>query len=100
MATELGAGGRGAPGVETLLATAPDLLVEGQAGFEPRGLRSDVLNNPIVRRYWSDRLVVLPTAYYACGSPFSADGARRLHDALQAAGRARRPLPFAAGAPP
>jgi iron complex transport system substrate-binding protein len=95
-----GAVGRpsGAPGIETLLATAPDLLVEGQPSAEPQGLRSDVLNSPIVRRFWGDRTVVLPTAYYACATPFSADGAKLLHDELQAtAARARRPLPFSAG---
>jgi iron complex transport system substrate-binding protein len=98
-ARNIGAGavGRpsGAPGIETLLAAAPDLLVEGQPSSEPRGLRSDVLNSPIVRRFWGTRTVVLPTAYYACATPFSADGAQLLHDELQAAAaRARQPLPF------
>jgi iron complex transport system substrate-binding protein len=91
----------GAPSIEALLAVAPELLVEGAPGFEPPGLRSDVVNNPIVRRFWGDRIVILPATYYACGTPFSADGARRLRDTLRsAAARARTPLPFARAATP
>jgi iron complex transport system substrate-binding protein len=101
VASEAGGLESGAPSIETLLAVAPALLVEGEPGFEHPGLRSNVLNNPVVRRFWDDRIVVAPAAYYACGTPFSADGARRLRDALRlAAARARTPLPFARAAAP
>jgi iron complex transport system substrate-binding protein len=91
----------GAPSLETLLAAAPELLVEGEPGFERPGLRSAVIDNPLVRRYWGDRIVITPAPYYVCGTPFSAEGARRLRDALRAAAaRARTPLPFARSAAP
>ncbi len=86
----------GAPGVETLLATAPQLLVEGEPGSEHPGLRAAVLDNPTVRRFWGDRIVIFPAAYYVCGTPFSAAGAAKLRDNLEAAAaRAAHPLPFA-----
>jgi iron complex transport system substrate-binding protein len=91
----------GAPSIERLLAVAPELLVEGEPGSEPPGLRSNVINNPVVRRFWGDRIVVMPAMYYACGTPFSADGARQLRDALRAAAaHARTPPPFARASAP
>jgi iron complex transport system substrate-binding protein len=96
VATDVAGLGRGPPGVERLLRTAPDLLVEGEPGFEPSGLRTAVVNNPIVLRFWGDRTLRVPAAYYACGTPFTADGARLLRDEMRAmAARARSPLPFA-----
>jgi iron complex transport system substrate-binding protein len=84
-----------APDVETLLATAPDLLVEGEPGFERPGRRSDVIANPTIRRFWGDRTVVIPQRYYVCGTPFSADAAATLRREMQAVERrARVPLPF------
>jgi iron complex transport system substrate-binding protein len=75
--------GAATPGVERLIATDPDLLVQGQPGAERPGLGSAVLNNPIVRRFWGDRVVVEPASYYVCGTPFSADGAARLRGEIQ-----------------
>ena len=53
-----------APDVETLLATAPILLVKGTPGVELPGRSTDVSNNPIVRRVWAGRTVIVPQAYY------------------------------------
>jgi iron complex transport system substrate-binding protein len=89
---------KGAPDVETLLAIAPDLLVEGEPGFERPGRRTDVLDNPTIRRFWGRRTVVVPQSSYLCGTPFSADAAVRLRRELQAARmRAETPLPFVTG---
>jgi iron complex transport system substrate-binding protein len=90
---------KGAPDVETLLATAPDLLVEGEPGFERPGRRTDGLDNPTIRRFWGRRTVVVPQSSYLCGTPFSAEAAVRLRREMQAARqRAQAPLPFASGA--
>jgi iron complex transport system substrate-binding protein len=74
----------GAPDVETLLSLAPDLLVRGEAGSEPPGRRSDVVDNPVVLRVWAGRTVVVPQSYYICGTPYSADAAVALHEAMRA----------------
>jgi iron complex transport system substrate-binding protein len=101
VAAELTGSASQAPGVEMLLATAPALLVEGQPGLEPPGLRANVFNHPLVRRYWRDRIVTLPAFYYACGTPFSAAGAWELRANLKsAAAHASGPLPFAPGRRP
>ena len=90
----------GTPEVEALLAAAPQLLIEGLPAFEPPGRRSDLAHHPLVRRFWGDRMLVVPQAAYACGTPFSAQAARDLRDQMRAKlALARTPLPFAPGAP-
>jgi iron complex transport system substrate-binding protein len=74
---------KGAPDVETLLATAPDLLVEGEPQFERPGRRTDLLNNPTIRRFWGRRTVIVPQSSYLCGTPFSADAAVQLRREMQ-----------------
>lgn len=98
VANEKGVLASGAPDVETLLATAPDLLVRGEPGFERPGRRTDVANNPTVRRFWGDRTVIVPQYDYVCGTPFSAEAALTLRDEMRAAdARPKPPLPFGAG---
>jgi iron complex transport system substrate-binding protein len=93
VANERGVVASGAPDVETLLAMGPDLLVRGESGQEPPGRRSDVVNNPVVLRFWAHRTVVAPEYDYICGTPFSADAALALRrDMLVALRRAGRPL--------
>jgi iron complex transport system substrate-binding protein len=92
VAAEPGTPAEGAPSLETLLAKAPDFLVEGQPSIEPPGLRTDVLDNPTIRRIWGDRIVIAPAYDYACGTPFSADGALKLSRDLDAAARYAAPL--------
>lgn len=84
---------QGGAGVERLLAARPDLLVEDEPGSEGPGLRSAVLDNPLVRRLWGGRTVILPARDYVCGTPFSALGALRLRDQMRAALARARPLP-------
>jgi len=83
--------------VERLLAGRPDLLVEDEPGSEQPGLRSAVLDNPTVRRLWSDRTVFLSARYYECGTPFSAAGALQLQGEMRAEIARARPLPPFAG---
>ena len=91
-----GAFAPGTPEVEDLLAAAPQLLVEGLPAFAPPGRRSDLLRHPLVRRFWGDRMLVVPQAAYVCGTPFSAQAARDLREQMRAKlALARTPLPFA-----
>ena len=84
-----------APDIETLLAMAPDLLVRSGSGSEPPGRRADVVNNPVVLRFWAHRTVVVPEYDYICGTPFSADAALALRQDMRAAvRRAGKPLSF------
>ncbi len=89
---------RGAPDTETLLAAAPDLIVQGSLTNQ-HSLRSDTAYNPLVRRFWgADRTLTVRPAYYLCGTPFLADAALRLRDDLRAKVKiTRTPLPFAKG---
>ena len=99
VADEAGAAAAGAPEVETLLASAPQLLVSGEPAFEAPDRRSGVAHHPLVRRYWGDRTLVVPQSAYICGTPFSADAAVSLRDQMRAKlAQARTPLPFAARA--
>lgn len=87
VANDRGVLAQAAPDVETLLAMAPDLLVRSGSGSEPPGRRADVVNNPVVLRVWANRTVVVPEYAYICGTPFSADAALALRQAMQAAAR-------------
>ena len=88
--------GGSTPEVEKLIATAPQLLVAGAPAFQRPALQTDVARHPLVRRYWSDRTLILPLSAYQCGTPFSADAALSLRDQMRAKlVQARTPLPFA-----
>ena len=65
----------------------------GAPGAERPGLRSAVLDSPIVRRLWGRRTVVLPARDYVCGTPFSAAGALGLRDQMRAKAARVGPLP-------
>lgn len=66
---------------EALLAAAPQVLVRGGTRHDG-DLTGAAARHPAVRRAWRGRMVTLPSAYYACGTPFSVDGAIRLRAAL------------------
>ncbi len=85
-----------APDGELLLAAAPSLLVRGGPD-DAEGLRANVAQSPIVRRFWGGaRSLSIRQSYYLCGTPFVADEAIRLRAQLRAAAAAARtPLPFA-----
>jgi len=90
--------GARAPAAEALLAAAPDLIVRGAPPDAPPGRRTDIADNPVVRRLWGDRIVVFAQVYYLCGTPFSAEGAARLRQALREAERRARSAPPRAAA--
>ena len=93
--------GGSTPEVEKLIATAPQLLVAGAPAFQRPGLQTEVARHPLVRRYWSDRTLVVPLSAYNCGTPFSADAALSLRDQMRAKlAQAKTPLPFARAAAP
>ncbi len=90
--------GRGGstPEVEKLIATAPQLLVAGAPAFQRPALQTEVAHHPLVRRYWSDRTLIVPLSAYNCGTPFSADAALSLRDQMRAKlAEAKTSLPFA-----
>ncbi|MBE7217254.1 MAG: ABC transporter substrate-binding protein [Caulobacteraceae bacterium] len=91
----------GAPEVEILLATAPQLLLESASASDATGRRSDLAHHPLIRRFWGDRTLVVPPAATVCGTPFSAEAAQRLRDQMRAKlAQARAPLPFQPGGAP
>lgn len=75
------------PSAEVLLAAAPMVLVRGAGQRAPNDLTGDAARHPAVRRAWRGRTVTLPSAYYACGTPYSVDGAVKLRAALAAMAR-------------
>ena len=89
VAGENGVLSAGAPDVETLLAVSPDLLVRGEPEYP--GRRTDVADNPTIVRLWKGRTVIISPIYYACGTPFSVDGALRLREAMRSASARPRP---------
>ena len=73
------------PDVEVLLAANPALLVRGSRNPRVRGLGDDVVRHRLVRRFWpAGRTLVIPQAYYACGTPMIADAALALRQQLRA----------------
>lgn len=96
VADEPPASSYGQPDTEVLLAAAPELLLQGAPGSTYPGLRDDVARHPLVRRYWTDRVVTVKPTLYFCGTPFVADGIRMLRAEIgDAAARPHRALPFA-----
>lgn len=92
------ASGYGRPDVEVLLATAPDLLVNGAGVGRKPGLTDNIERHRLVRRYWDGaRTLTIPQAYYVCGTPMVGKAALRLPADLRAAAASvATPLPFAA----
>jgi iron complex transport system substrate-binding protein len=82
--------------VEALLAVDPALLVRGSLNAAGASLADDRVRHPLVRRYWSDRMLQIPEGAYSCGTPKIADAALMLRDRLRkAAAHATSPLRFA-----
>ncbi len=76
-----------APNAEVLLAAAPQVLVRSTTWRATNDLNGDAAQHPAVRRTWKGRTVTLSSAYYACGTPYSVDGAIKLRAALSAVAR-------------
>lgn len=77
------------PDIEVLLAADPALLVQGSIDARVASLGDDVMRHRLVRRYWGDRTLFIPQAYYVCGTPMVADAAIALRRQLVAAARDR-----------
>lgn len=73
------------PDIEVLLQADPALLVQGSIDAKAASLGDDVMRHRLVRRYWGDRTLFIPQAYYVCGTPMVADAAFRLRAELRAA---------------
>ena len=87
--------GRRKPDVEILLQANPALILQGSGSEPGASLGDDVTRHRLVRRYWGNRLLRFPQAYYVCGTPRIADGATRLRTLLRGAqDRAAPALPF------
>jgi iron complex transport system substrate-binding protein len=90
--------GYGKPDAEVLLEAAPPLLVEGSPFAKKPSLGDNVEEHRIVRKYWSSsgRLLIVPQAYYVCGTPRIAEAVGLLRNQMQhATVNADKPLPFA-----
>lgn len=73
------------PDIEVLLEANPALLVQGSIEAKAASLGDDVMRHRLVRRFWGDRTLFIPQAYYVCGTPMIADAAIRLRGRLRAA---------------
>ena len=71
------------PDVETLLQANPAFLVQGSMDGNGASLGDNVRRHRLVRRYWADRTLFVPQAYYACGTPMVADAAIALRRQLR-----------------
>jgi iron complex transport system substrate-binding protein len=73
------------PDMELLLTYNPSLIVQGNGAADGPSLGDNISRHRIVRRYWGDRIVSIPAAYHACGTPMIADAAVRLRGQIRAA---------------
>lgn len=73
------------PDIEVLLRANPAFIMQGSGGETGASLGDDVTRHRLVRRYWGNRMLAIPRAYYVCGTPRIADGAIRLRALLRAA---------------
>ncbi|WP_162792437.1 ABC transporter substrate-binding protein [Novosphingobium sp. P6W] len=83
------------PDVELLLQADPVLLVQGSMDPGSASVSDDAIRHRLVERFWGERTLVIPQAYYICGTPMLGDAAVRLRQELHeaAASRPRPPIP-------
>lgn len=72
-------------GVEELLAERPDLLLYGGAALSKPSMLTEQAAHRAVRNLYAGRRIAYADAAYACGLPQSADAARDLRRAMEAA---------------
>ncbi|WP_298814178.1 ABC transporter substrate-binding protein [uncultured Sphingomonas sp.] len=83
---------------EVLLQAAPDVLIKGSAADRAPGRRAEFERHPVVRRFWGERrTIALRQAWFGCGTPFAAEGARRLRDELRAVAQGLPTAPVVPG---
>jgi iron complex transport system substrate-binding protein len=98
IATDPPVSGYGRPDAEVLLLAAPPLLIQGSPNATAPSLGDDIEQHRVIRHFWTrqGRLLTVPEAYYACGTPRIAEAVRLLRSELRkAAAQAAPPLPFA-----
>lgn len=82
VAAEQGLAGHGGFDVESLIAAAPDALIEGDGRATAPDRRADMARHPFTRRYYADRRIAVPQSLHTCGTPLSARAARQLRAQL------------------
>jgi iron complex transport system substrate-binding protein len=82
------------PDIELLLQADPVLLVQGSMDQRSPSVSDDAVRHRLVKRFWGDRTLIIPQAYYVCGTPMLGDAAVRLRSDLRkaAASRPRPPI--------
>lgn len=68
----------GSFGLEELLASRPDAILQGETRWTGPSLRDSQTAHPLIGRYWRGRVIGYPDAAYTCGLPQSADAALAL----------------------
>jgi iron complex transport system substrate-binding protein len=71
-------------GIEELLATRPDAIMESRNEWTAPSLRSEVGGHPLVRRLYAGRSITYPAPAVTCGLPQTAETARDLRRAFAA----------------
>jgi iron complex transport system substrate-binding protein len=71
--------------VEGLIAAQPDLLAYGDDYIDTPSLRVDQNAHPVLLKLYGNRRIVYPAALFNCGVPESAEAAKHLRGAVQAA---------------
>lgn len=78
IADEIGLTGLGRLPLETLVTSAPDVVVEGRV-FDPPALAQEILRHPVLERHRADGHVAhIPDKLWICGLPVIADAIAQL----------------------
>jgi iron complex transport system substrate-binding protein len=86
MAASLGLAGTARLPLEVLVLSRPDLLVDGEARYTAPALANENFTHPAYRALAKETAsVAVPAKYTICGAPFTAEAARLMRDAADAA---------------
>lgn len=88
VAEELGLAGTARLPLELLILARPDLLVDGETRYATPALAEEPFLHPAYRALAAEsRVVAVPPALTICGTPFTAEAARILQDAVRSTDR-------------
>jgi len=86
LAASIGLTGTAKLPLEVLVLSRPDLLADGEAGYATPALAGETFAHPAYRALAEDTAsVAVPAKYTICGAPFTAEAARIMRDAADAA---------------
>jgi iron complex transport system substrate-binding protein len=86
MAASLGLAGTARLPLEVLVLSRPDLLVDGEARYTAPALANENFTHPAYRALAEETAsVAIPAKYTICGAPFTAEAARLMREAADAA---------------